>query len=1213
MAEKNFQVFIGLGGAGGSCLAEMAELVANDFKLGELAEQHLSFIVVDTDEQAIADTCKRIRRALEDYCDPKLLEVNPLHLGQPFTHEFSKHVAGMFYDARNSAEAKKKLLECWWTHTDGQAYMFEGVIDVTKGSGQMPLASRIMAWWNRDSIAETVASVVNECKRRNVAGTNIDIYFVSSLAGGTGRGCWATLGFMFREAFARAGMKITPIGIFLDAGCFPVPEPPKKDQARIRLNSLTGISEVKMWLHNARNRDAKIAYQVPDLKRPDDETVNVIDAVRASMAGAEREKQEYIFKNCREGDPVDFAFFIFKGNRQVPGLSASKYYQRLVGQVLYGCLRDDYIQQFAINNQGAATPMFSIGSSIVSIPSDAVRDYLRVLAQERIIGREVVDDWSDEEIRKVSAGWSKMLPMLDLRASVDKYIASVVSDDPARRKLNEALTKQNLAAAKTAARAVDQTQAVANLGACLLEWHRNLFPQVHKRLDGARPEWLDEPHEFITDGIVRMVFEKARGNEITGLGEWKLDHALKALQIADDYLKTLSQSLNTGTAGGMGENLADTAPAVAYQEIVERFQPKKKVEDLVAERSGRSGVKGLFGVGERFDEEEIKEIAGLSKKWLEFKNASEFDRALRTACESAREELGQVKASVKRLLAAYHHRVESFRSLAAGLEKIAFLVLSGDGATDFNILMPRDKYDTLSKIHLILRIPLDDKQRGLIREKVDEWVGGVSQTGGRKTNVQATNAAAVAAQIVCHAALEECHQPGELDRSRLGEFEREINTNLERAAAQAEVGTEFINEHFTIVKVLQQYIESYARTYEGLPERKAEELRKQIELFFGYTVGGSSLPAAEDALANLAAYLAGNCHPWVELHSGVAERDRVPVVVWLPRGASNVEELEGKVYDSRAAQQFNLGRADGAGQRPMSVKIQSSDLNAFYNPFAIVAMSYIGFPDWDASKEKGTQNFGGIASVDYWRDDENLKGMLEAAEADGPGLNLAVGGAPRVDSQGGIGYVDPRFVAQAGWRRLRWRPWVPERQQNLETVDAKAKAFAYLCVGNFAPNVNNDAEVSATLAAASSVLSRLAEETKWRLPIAERAGTIWTWKRKLKVNGDVDGEYLTDFGWKVSDQVKSLNAMFKFIEQMPPNHVANVDWEIERFREHLKALELDSARLKALKDATVSFLQWVRETDALENYKGRVDDQETLQKFVAGATRSVTALFEDIK
>jgi hypothetical protein len=361
-------------------------------------------------------------------------------------------------------------------------------------------------------------------------------------------------------------------------------------------------------------------------------------------------------------------------------------------------------------------------------------------------------------------------------------------------------------------------------------------------------------------------------------------------------------------------------------------------------------------------------------------------------------------------------------------------------------------------------------------------------------------------------------------------------------------------------------------------------LREEIRKLFGFDIGESTRsPRPEQCFANVASYIAGHCQPFCDIADG--ERALSKVGLWLPVLNEEPEALQKAICNSQVARDFGLGTEEGAKRR-LVVNVETPS-DPFYNPFTIVAMSYCEFPQWNARPGE-SDNFGGVISVDYWKGNIKLKAMLEGAEIQETAKNLAVGGVPRLTKNGGIGYLEPRFVTDSKWRRLRWRPWA-QGEEELEAVDAKALVFAYACLGNFHP------EPDAGEATAKKVLGLLEAGANWRLPLLQRDGVKWAWKRKLYVQNPADGQSHEegtqgkDFLWKVNEKLPTLSKLVQFFEALQPKEVAALKWEWQRSRQLLSSLEVNTSQARALQEANRRFLLWLIETDALANYTDNAD------------------------
>jgi len=321
MADYN--IYVGFGGAGGKTLAAFAELAAQDHQLQPKLDRCYFFVLVDTDDRELHKAEARIRAALQPHCAQGALVLERLAIGMAGV-SFAEEVV---FTLRGSGGALK---DCWW-HDGERPQTVPDMEDTTKGAGQIPLVSWFLAWRKVQEIENLVERLARAVAARDQGaspkGPQVNLTVVCSLAGGTGRGCWSLLALKIREAFKHRNYHMFPIGIFLDASVF---DWLGSDEAtRVKVNSLTGISELTMWLRNDRNRRRKARFILPNQRQPE------VKAVDSFACLGELEPAEATM--AHGAAPISHAFLSFGEGRvgYVDGHQKAEAFFRMLATGLY--------------------------------------------------------------------------------------------------------------------------------------------------------------------------------------------------------------------------------------------------------------------------------------------------------------------------------------------------------------------------------------------------------------------------------------------------------------------------------------------------------------------------------------------------------------------------------------------------------------------------------------------------------------------------------------------------------------------------------------------------------------------------------------------------------------------------------------------------------------------------------------------------------------
>lgn len=1198
--EKRFQIYIGFGGAGCKSIVEMTSVLKDDFVLGTMADRKLAFLFIDTDQEEIDKAIVAVEENLRDFYDKNSSSIvlHRLDLGSPWANgrdSFQERIITRFHNlSKKSAGGAEDIRESWWTHENGEPFCFNGVKNPSQGASQMPLSSRIMAWENSAEIKKTIDGIVDESIRRNVGCSQCDLYFVTSLAGGTGRGCWSTLAFMMREQFERRSVTASPIGIYLDATTFP--DLPQNQHTRVKLNSLTGMSELTMWLQNARRRtseDPKQDYVLYNLDNPE-KSAAVIDTMRAGSvrSNSDSELAQKLSRGTHTGDPVDLACIITGVNEQGVSLVSKDKYQKQVGQILYSLLKYSDLARREFNNTGTARPLFSLGSTIYAVESDSIRDYMRIKAKECILSKQIRLDYDPKKEKdRLRQAWTSLVTgnvgdqgeaigRFDFQTYVDRRIADAVGSDLLLRNLNECISpkatgaKQNSEKAESEAARIDGfnlPNAADLLRAWLKDWYTSLATQQPE--GAARPgagSSDEKSDSFLKKGVIKALFEPAWSSDREKAKLSSIQDSIEALTYAEEYFKSLKGTIDSAILGREWVSTGD------YEFITRLpFSESKpgEMKALIKSTKGKAGVLGAIGMGSapNFDPSEQKLINSTAIKILRSKYARAIYTQLSLACQNCLDEIPQVKVTEEKLLRIMKTSLTDLKKQLEGIEKKAFLEIKADNYAGFSLLNPKDKFDTDYRYNMRIKSPLTLK----LREQMDVAVNEKLSEG----NNLAAKAMGGLSSVFYECALRETSTAGLLEASdsdAFANFYGQVTKQVGEATRYAEVDDKYIAKEFNLGRVLERYVQVGKEAYQKLDPGSRTTLKNTFLDLLGVKLEeDSGQPIeAEDLVAALASYAAENSAAWINVSD-----QSVPRTTYLcvPRGNSDDKVLKNKIKCSRGT---------------VDVVVKAD------NPYMIVSTACVAFPAWDGYyKNANDVNFGGVRSLDYWRDDPILLGLLKAAEETKLGKNVAVGGCDLDDliAEGGVGYLDPRFL-QPAWSRARWSPWRDPKDRVAQGFDGTARAFVYLTLfGNFAtPAENSTVEDAQDKQTVESVLAAL-KITKWEMPVLKREKSKWKWNRAIYVPSDMAPHFIAadkkKYDWKVGADLENLHKLYEALNGFTPHCARLIEDEIVMFQKQLEQVELTSSKVNAIRRAARKlYLELADETDRFEGAKKQALD-----------------------
>jgi hypothetical protein len=1159
-SEKNsipspFNLYIGFGGAGGKVLSALAECIHQDFEASKQADMDYAFVLVDTDQADLRASSEKIERNLSGLVSRANLLVDTIAMGGPFKTKFSKEVFTA-YDRyrRNLRAGQENLLQRAWWMVPGAAgaestpLTLPGVEDPKEGASQMPLASHLMTFWNEARIKDVVGRIVDGFKVRfaeQAGNKRINMYFVTSLAGGTGRGSWAALSFLFRHAFEDRGIQASPLGLFLDAGVFE-PRFSKSDpdvMTQLRLNALTGFSELAMFLRNATEfnpgkellgRTGKLAYELPSLKGG--------TMFTAQAAG-----------HTREGGPVDGALLIFRESETVPYLTTEDRYYELAGQALFMCLRDSDFRSKSWNNRGA-NALFAVGASMAAVPTAELIQYVESYKRWYFLERELNESG-------------------DLK---DKQEASFkeVRDQAKPEGLLKILTQEaEQATGYTTVLGTylkDKSKDVADIIA-YAEKQKSSF-----KFDTSIPRW------------VRTLGFKLEPDEASSRDESNSDASVRELpfsakddagRVAETIVRAVMWEFTRSSSGAMPLK----ACRKALKDIRKSWQDwrppsgtagGKSRADLVADLKKASKRGGFLGLtGERFSEKEILGLVTTASLINSREAAQAAATQLAQLSPTVIERLDEAEKFADELLAVLASRAKEIKK---NVKASCFVVIDTDGKQldeAPELLVPDARFGADVRVQYELKpIRNSDHEKRLNAAIEAQWEKKEdSESRLFAPMIQASKAAVFSAMAA------EAGAPGIYAGRE--KTKQALVDGFVQAIDVLRCDPGFVEANFSLAKVLEEYLELIPKIHERLKGAAQKGFAENLRRVFGIT-NPASPGNVEDCVAGLAAYVAANCHPFARLvpnsDSQFSVRVFVPAVGNWENSDNASGEVEKRIARSPVTKERKLSFGQGTEGRTAKVWVSAG------NRFAIGAFSAAGTKEW---LDPDSKNLG-FLSLEYWQENDNknvLAKLLWAAEERGP-ANLAYGHEHAFN--GGIGFIDPRFVEDDAWANLRWRPWPRPDPVSAEgeQADVDALCLAYLCLGNFVPEANRKKYD----ASASETIAKL-HERNWELPILAKdaEGSGWSWKRKA-YRQDLSEVTEGECGWKKS-KLKSLRDMIAAFRAIPPEGKALLHQEIEALRVLLKfggELDLQASQREALCRSVDSFLNYVIE-EVLPGYKDR--------------------------
>ena len=282
MAKRSLNLVIGCGGSGLTTLSSLNRLlVQNPAMLPRLSDE-VYYLAVDTEASALDQFEKEISEQMGQYPAPFMQRIQLSHnmniLNEMIRPNFIEPFAG-----QPNAKGLMRLREHWWFDGNGNPFVAPRVSNLIKGAGQCPPASYGLAWYHLDEIGDAIKRIVNRMVAHGYGDPtqlkNMNLVVVAGLSGGTGRGCWNLIAFKVREyLLSKYKVTVPPVGVFFDANVYEnVAHNNEGQKLALKVNSLTGLSELSCWMMNGGKAGAEcFRYSLPSIKSPERASTDVL-------------------------------------------------------------------------------------------------------------------------------------------------------------------------------------------------------------------------------------------------------------------------------------------------------------------------------------------------------------------------------------------------------------------------------------------------------------------------------------------------------------------------------------------------------------------------------------------------------------------------------------------------------------------------------------------------------------------------------------------------------------------------------------------------------------------------------------------------------------------------------------------------------------------------------------------------------------------------
>lgn len=1040
---KNKTLLVGCGGSGITTLSRLNELLAGNSEMRQRIREDVSYLVIDTEEAKVAAFEDTVARQMGGAGLPAMRLVQ-------MTSGFVDldEIVHPNIDEQHDEEALALLKKHWWCAPDkrgingnGRAFRAISVAPITEGAGQCSPVSFMSAWNYLPKLEEDVMGLLEEIQLRNTDEDNplgnLRVYIVTGLAGGTGRGCWNLVAFKIRQSLARFGVRTDPIGVFFDATCFQSVWPGSPGEAKsMRMNALTGISELSAWMRLVKAPEDAYRYALPDLSRPD--VKGRTDVIKVPPTGD------------KEKSPVNAAYLIF-GNNGACRLKDNNQYHEMAAAALYSLVASDtFIGAKVVN---LPENVRSFAATTFEVETVGIRRYMEALVHLEYAKRlcrsgegtdrealTLVGDWREGPAEETFFATTGLFVGLEVSESAlgsgEKASANILErlmktacdeigcDENSGqfdtwKSIEQALKDQDADGAKKRARralveANDKAEDI--LDACLTCLEQGSLPMGKESLGRT-----------LRDTVRAAFYSEGKENPaMPGIKMNALEPSVARARTVAKMLQTAFKTSKENVVGPEGSPLRVSVENGRCSDAEECARLFLARIDVMSDRKASDFFKKfsdaeILQLGEEFKKYQrvalFFQIQGILKEL--FEQAATIAKALDDALDTLERGLSDVSEVFNTELCVDFKkttRPEVFdRLFTKDDDEAVFQALQGfDSYTKVfrRLLKPVKKSEELEALVAkpdLNETPIVDQ----LKKELDNLIGDAAGKA--------------------YGAPEDARDA--IRRAFVGLVRDNVGLPLVN-------GTDFMDANFPFMKVLADNREKWNRL---LAHRwnSVDARGKVLDLFRTYlgvaekdlihNPGGDNrvagrLPEARELLRHIVVSMISTCRPWMQLDGG-ASMQYLSTIALLP------EELGAKEKEAYAKDIT----AKYGEKRPVRLHHRGDDEGLRLPVDRIVLFAATGIiPPKDGDRNP----FSYIGSLRYWRDPE-LTELLEnaekkSAEAYFEWLEEEPGRGFWAELDRTYGMVSPLFLTVADLANKRWRPWKP-LAEDLQEEDERMK------------------------------------------------------------------------------------------------------------------------------------------------------------------------------
>ncbi|MSR45385.1 MAG: hypothetical protein EXS15_08585, partial [Phycisphaerales bacterium] len=841
--------------------------------------------------------------------------------------------------------------------------------------------------------------------------------FIAGLAGGTGRGCWHLLAFKVREVLANLGKETMPVGYFFDASVFKEIMTANPGQAnKMRVNSLTGISELHAWMANELHQAGPFNYALPNIDSPRDPSSDLISVSRYVS-----DSKGMVLRGVPGQSPVTQAFVLFAGGKAGDPGSPAHYY-KILANAMYARMVDEIASEGINTGQSFG----GAGAASIVVPINDIKEYVGAYTAKflpelysRSVDTAKIDEWCDR-LTRVFEAQTPFAYSPNVDGNIFERVVFAVTSNQAQRmrRLEEAMDpkKRDYKSAHEECKRVD-AWASSKDGKVMVEAISQRL--IIETFFGSQPS----KDAVGTGGMlreVRVLGQLARNEYAAVYGG---DQDIPQIKCTTEAYKRMimAQTLSIANPNGTTDELdisgygskAELATKISkrLKELAKRvpaanatvssataeFENARKgflqsginvnESSLIIDAAKSRGRMQCMGVAGPFFQKVLNETADRLDRL-----ASDLSQVVTLLVEQSKESEKSCGASRDRLF----WTSDDFRRIC---DQSADQLYTGSILAQQQLQPVAD--DVVLDAALVRAIGLGSNERFQVAQsefgsKLDRWLAG--DVDGADRN------------------------------ERRREVRRLLTKGMEGLGRELVLMPSFYVEKFGFFGVMRGLLEAWGAEFRRRAgsEQDTQKLKASFRVLFGcdfeFDKDGVVQKSGEELIQEtkrvcqcLSVELANRCDVLFhkKLRAGSVQHGDSASVV-LPAQDRFDEEFVSQAHEYAIAS----GRFPEAGFFKVC---QTFRKNARGNPFVMLAYAQLAF-DWKSNAGSG---LSAVASLDYYRDPATARWL--AACEDERGLSVFCQDSevlPNAGESYGLGYSSPIFVRKGLLRDLRWRPWL---------------------------------------------------------------------------------------------------------------------------------------------------------------------------------------------